>query len=76
MYLLLCNWLVSMLSCENFSFVSSQFITDKFLYDQRVAMESLLECGLTEQLFELAKVHAHVYLSVCTCMVHKNVHVE
>ena len=35
---------------------SSQFITDKFLYDQSVAMESLLDCGLKEQLFELAKV--------------------
>ena len=35
----------------------SQFITDKFLYDQSAAMESLLKCGLKEQLFELAKVH-------------------
>ena len=34
----------------------SQFITDKFLYDQSVAMEGLLDCGLKEQLFELAKV--------------------
>ena len=37
-------------------FSYSQFITDKFLYDQSVAMESLLKCGLKEQLFELAKV--------------------
>ncbi|CAI8053290.1 Ultraviolet-B receptor UVR8 [Geodia barretti] len=35
----------------------SQFITDKFLYDQSVAMEGLLDCGLKEQLFELAKAH-------------------
>ena len=49
-----------MLSCYILCFVSSQFITDKFLYDQRAAMESLLECGLTEQLFELAKVQAGV----------------
>ena len=37
-------------------FFCSQFITDKFLYDQSFAMETLLECGLKEQLFELAKV--------------------
>lgn len=35
----------------------SQFITDKFLYDQPEAMHLLIQCGLKEQLFELAKTH-------------------
>ena len=35
----------------------SQFITDKFLYNQREAMHLLIQCGLKDQLFELAKTH-------------------
>lgn len=50
---------VKVSSCQ--ILISSQFITDKFLYDQSVAMESLLECGLKEQLFELAKVKCIIY---------------
>ena len=47
--------------------LSSQFITDKFLYDQSVAMDSLLECGLKEQLFELAKVKdQRMYMYMCS----------
>ena len=42
---------VCMLVCTN-----SQFINDKFLYNQSVAMEMLVRTGLKEQLFELAKV--------------------
>ena len=34
----------------------SQFLSEKFLYDQTVAMELLIHCGLKEQLFDLAKV--------------------
>ena len=34
----------------------TQFINDKFQYNQMVAMEILVQCGLKEQLFELAKV--------------------
>ena len=34
----------------------SQFLSEKFLYDQSVAMELLVQCGLKEQLFDLAKV--------------------
>jgi len=34
----------------------TQFINDKFQYDQKNAMEILVRCGLKEQLFELAKV--------------------
>lgn len=37
----------------------SQFINDKFLYDHSVAMEMLVQCGLKEQLLELAKVDLH-----------------
>jgi len=54
----------------------SQFINDKFLYDHSVAMEMLVQCGLKEQLLELAKVDLHpayrqepltiiVYYNVC-----------
>lgn len=34
----------------------SQFINDKFLYNHELAMEMLVQCGLKEQLLELAKV--------------------
>ncbi len=34
----------------------SQFLSEKFLYDQSVAIELLVQCGLKEQLFDLAKV--------------------
>lgn len=34
----------------------SQFINDKFLYNHGLAMEMLVQCGLKEQLLELAKV--------------------
>ncbi len=34
----------------------TQFINDKFQYSQSVAMEILVQSGLKEQLFELAKV--------------------
>ena len=33
----------------------SQFLSEKFLYDQSVAMDLLVQCGLKEQLFDLAK---------------------
>ena len=42
---------------------NSQFINDKFLYNQSVAMEMLVRTGLKEQLFELAKVS--VLVNVC-----------
>ena len=35
----------------------SQFLSEKFLYDQSIAMDLLVQCGLKEQLFDLAKVH-------------------
>ena len=34
----------------------SQFLSEKFLYDQSIAMDLLVQCGLKEQLFDLAKV--------------------
>ncbi len=34
----------------------TQFINDKFQYSQSIAMEILVQSGLKEQLFELAKV--------------------
>ena len=34
----------------------SQFLSEKFLYDQTVAMEMLIQCGMKEHLFDLAKV--------------------
>ena len=37
-------------------FFLSQFVRDQFLYNQTVAMELLISCGLKEQLLELAKV--------------------
>jgi len=34
----------------------TQFLSEKFLYDQTLAMDLLIETGLKEQLFDLAKV--------------------
>lgn len=36
----------------------TQFINDKFQYNQSIAMEILVQSGLKEQLFELAKVNS------------------
>lgn len=38
----------------------SQFLSEKFLYDQSIAMDLLVQCGLKEQLFDLAKVRTYV----------------
>ncbi len=40
----------------------TQFINDKFQYSQSVAMEILVQSGLKEQLFELAKVREIIIL--------------
>ena len=34
----------------------TQFLSEKFLYDQTLAMDMLIQAGLKEQLFDLAKV--------------------
>ena len=73
-YSIIANTMSIMSPClppVSLSYMFSQFITDKFLYDQSVAMETLLKCGLKEQLFELAKVttlHTPLaYTMSCTC---------
>lgn len=40
----------------------SQFLSEKFLYDQEAAMKLLVQCGLKEQLFDLAKVGVTMYV--------------
>ena len=42
----------------------TQFINDKFLYDHMVAMETLIQCGMKEQLIELAKVSQNTKFDV------------
>ncbi len=34
----------------------TQFLSEKFLYDQTLAIDMLIQAGLKEQLFDLAKV--------------------
>ena len=45
----------------------SQFLSEKFLYDQSVAMELLVQCGLKEQLFDLAKVKHACSIGAVIC---------
>ncbi|XP_064397834.1 uncharacterized protein LOC135344542 isoform X2 [Halichondria panicea] len=54
----------------------TQFINDKFQYSQSVAMEILVQSGLKEQLFELAKTHRKLS-EVLECLVsHGSVHID
>ena len=44
----------------------TQFLSEKFLYDQTQAMNLLIEAGLKGQLFDLAKVSTdtHKYMHI------------
>ena len=46
----------------------TQFLGDKFLYDQVQAMELLVVAGLKEQLFDLAKVGMATNISLWSCL--------